>query len=232
MLLVCAQAALAQQPAEEDADRLYASRANPASARRAAELWNAAVGRNPKDFVALWKLSRADYWIGGHSPEADGTARWEDGLVRAQLAVAVEPNRPEGHFWMAANMGALAERSTRAGLKYRKAIKEELEVVLRLDPGFQQGSADRALGRWYFKVPRLLGGNKRTAESHLLASLKYNAHSTASNYFLAELMLDDGRREEARSRLQAVIDAPFDPDWDPENQDFKAKARSLLASLK
>src|SRR5439155_987244 len=108
--------------------------------------------------------------------------------------------RPEGHFWIAANMGALAESfGLRAGLKYRKPVKEELETVLRLDPAFQQGSADRALGRWYFKVPRLFGGSHKLAEDHLRASLKYNANSTASRYFLSELhpLVDVLERAEA-----------------------------------
>jgi hypothetical protein len=130
-------------------------------------------------------------------------------------------------------MGALAESSgLRAGLKYRGAIKDELETVLRLDRPFLEGSADRALGRWYFKVPRLLGGSRDLAEQHLRGSLKYNPASTASHFFLAELLLDEGRNDEARAELKQVLDAPLDPDWAPEDQDFKAWARSLLTTLK
>jgi tetratricopeptide (TPR) repeat protein len=213
----------------DDPDRLYADRANLASARRAAEIWSARLKSNPQDFEAAWKLARADYWLGGHAPEAERRAFLEQGVEAGQKAAALKPDRPEGHFWTAANMGSLAESyGLRAGLKYRKPVKEELETVLRLDPAFQQGSADRALGRWYFRVPGLFGGGHKLAEEHLRASLKYNDNSTASHFFLAELLLDDGRTAEARAELQKVIDAPLDPDWTPEDQDFKAKARSLL----
>lgn len=42
---------------------------------------------------------------------------------------------PEGHFWLAANMGTLAESfGLRAGLRYRGAVKRELEMVLSIDP--------------------------------------------------------------------------------------------------
>jgi hypothetical protein len=134
---------------------------------------------------------------------------------------------------MAANMGALAESfGVRAGLRYRKPIKDALETVLRIDRSFLQGSADRALGRWYFKVPGLFGGNDGLAERHLRESLKYNPHSTSSHYFLAELLLDRKRTAEARAELQAVLDAPPDPDWTPEGLDFKEKARQLLAALR
>src|SRR6185436_18138862 len=138
----------------------------------------------------------------------------------------------EGHFWTAANMGALAEGfGVSAGLKYRKAIKEELEFVLKTNPSFEQGSADRALGRWYDKVPGLFGGDNKKAEEHLLASLKYNPSSTSSNYFLAELWLDHGRRNDAIRALQTVLACPPDPDWEPENQEFKMKAKQLLDRL-
>src|SRR4029077_15538896 len=113
----------------------------------------------------------------------------EAGIEAGRGGVASGPNRPEGHFWIAANMGALAESfGIRAGLKYRKPVKDELETVLRLDPAFLEGSADRALGRWYFEVPGLFGGSNTKAEAHLRASLKYDAHSTVSRFFLAELL--------------------------------------------
>lgn len=222
---------VAAAAAEEEDDRLYARRADLASARRAAELWAARLAKDPDDFDAAWKLARADYWLGGHTSEPERTMRFEDGIARGRTAVRLQPNRPEGHFWLAANMGALAELSSRAGLRYRRAIKEELETVRRLDPAFLQGSADRALGRWYAKVPRLFGGDKQEAERRLRASLQYNPHSTASHFFLAELFVEEGRRDEARAELQAMLDAPLDPDWEPEDQDFKTKARALLAKL-
>jgi tetratricopeptide (TPR) repeat protein len=226
-LYICARAAPA---AGERADALYADRSNLASARKAAEIWRAELASNPHDFDAAWKIARADYWIGNHSRDPERHTHFDGGIEAARTAVALQPNRPEGHFWLAANMGALAEASgMRAGLRYRKQIKDELDTVLRLAPAYQQGSADRALGRWYFRVPRLFGGSKREAEAHLRASLKYNPNNTASHYFLAEVMLDGGRRDEARAELQKVIDAPLDPEWAPEDRDFKQKARELLA---
>jgi len=214
------------------ADALYADRANLGSARKAADLWVADLARNPRDFSAGWKLARADYWIAGHLTGPQARTVYESGIAAGRAAVAVEPNRPEGHFWIAANMGAMAESfGLRQGIKYRGPIKDELETVLRLDPAFQQGSADRALGRWYFKVPRLFGGSRKEAEAHLRTSLKYNPNSSASHFFLAEVLIDNGRNDDARTELHAVLDAPIDPDWAPEDREFKEKARSLLASL-
>jgi tetratricopeptide (TPR) repeat protein len=197
-------------------------------------MWRTDLARDPRAFEAAWKLARADYWIGTHAAEAEGRKIHEEGIDAGRKAIAVEPNRPDGYFWMAANMGALAEsHGMLQGRKYRKPIKEALETVLRIDPAFLQGSADRALGRWYFKVPGLFGGSDKEAENHLRASLKYNAHSTSSLFFLAEVLLDSGRKADARAELQKVLDAPLDdPEWTPENKEYKEKARALLARIK
>lgn len=172
------------------------------------------------------------YWVGTHGPVAERRRALEAGIEAGRRAAAIEPRRSEGHFWMAANMGALAESfGLRQGLRYRGAIKEALETVLRIDPMFQKGSADRALGRWYFKVPRMFGGSNQRSEAHLRKSLTYDPHSTASHFFLAETLLDMNRRAEALEEFRKVIEAPIDPDWEPEDLDFKARSRAALMKL-
>jgi tetratricopeptide (TPR) repeat protein len=223
----------AQQASADDPDRLYANRVDLASAERAAALWDLRLASGRDDFEAAWKLARACYWLGGHAARADQRRQYERGVDAGRRAAAIEPNRPEGYFWMAANMGALAESfGLRQGLRYRGAIKDALETVLRIDPAFQDGSADRALGRWYFKVPGLFGGSRQKSVEHLQRSLAYNPQSTVSHSFLAETFLAMSRRADARSELQKVLDAPLDPQWTPEDQEFKAKARALLATIK
>ena len=226
-----ASLAIAQQPAG-DPDALYARRAELASARQAADIWQARVQQNSKDFESAWKLARARYWLGGHAPEGERRALLEQGMAAARTAIALAPDKPEGHFWLAANMGALAESfGLRQGIKYRGDIKNDLLTVLRLDAAFQQGSADRALGRWYYKVPGLFGGSNRKSEEHLRKSLTYNPSSTASLYFLAETLIDARRKDEARAVLERLIAVPIDPDWAAEDREFKEKGSVLIKTL-
>jgi tetratricopeptide (TPR) repeat protein len=214
-----------------DPDALYAKRDDLASAREAGRLWQERLTAHPQDFEAAWKLARTRYWLGGHASEADRKKVLEDGIAAAKTAASLRPERPEGHFWLAANMGALAESfGLRQGIKYRGQIKDALLTVLKIDPAFQGGSADRALGRWYYKVPGLFGGSKQKSEAHLRQSLTYAPQSTASHFFLAETLFDLGRDAEARAELQKVIDSPIDPDWAPEDREFKEKARARLAA--
>jgi tetratricopeptide (TPR) repeat protein len=215
-----------------DPDRLYADRAQLASAAQAARIWETRLTKDPRDFESAWKLARACYWLGGHVAADDRRTQFERGIEAANKAVALQPNRAEGHFWLAADMGAMAEGfGLRAGIKYRGPIKKALETVLMIDPGFQQGSADRALGRWYLKVPRLFGGSKDKSVEYLKRSLGYDANSTATHFFLAETYLEMDKKDDARRELQAVLAAPLDPQWTPEDKEFKEKAAMLLKKL-
>lgn len=222
-----------QVPAD-DPDRLYQDRENLASARQAARIWEDRLAANPRDFESAHKLSKARYWLGTNGlPQVERKAALEAGIAAARVAIALDPKRPEGHFWLAANMGALAESfGLRQGIRYRGQIKDALLVTLKIDPGFLDGSADRALGRWYYKVPGLFGGSNKRSEEHLRKSLTYNPNSVISHLFLGDTLADMGRKDEARKAYQAAIDAPFDPDWTPEDRRFKEQAKALLAKLR
>ena len=194
----------------DDPEALYKQRDNIPSAQQRRE----DLGR-----IGWRRIRRTSSRRGSSPARATGSARTrrksrrkgylESGIAAGRAAIALAPNKPEGHFWVAANMGALAESfGMRQGLKYRGDIKDELETVLRLDPAFQQGSADRALGRWYYKVPGLFGGSNKKSEEHLRKSLTYDPNSAASLYFLAETLIDKGKKAEARATLEKLHRGP------------------------
>ena len=221
------------QAPSEDPDALYRERNTPSQAAKAVEIWAARLDANPKDFESAWKVSRGRYWLGTNgTPPPARKAELEKGIAAARVAATLEPGKPEGHFWLAANMGALAESfGLRQGIKYRGDIKASLERVLAIDPSFLQGSADRALGRWYFKVPGMFGGDDRKSETHLRKALSYNENSVITHLFLAETLVDLGKKDQARDQLHAAIDAPEDPDWVPEDMRFREQAAALLKKL-
>jgi tetratricopeptide (TPR) repeat protein len=227
-------AALDAQDAPDDPDRLYVEREDVTKATSAASVWERRLAANPGDFESAWKLARACYWLGSHVVPNQRRAQLDKGIEAARRAIAAEPEKPEGHFWLAATMGAMAETAgMRAGLRYRGEIKRELEKVLMIDPSFQKGSADRALGRWYFKVPGLFGGDNQKSLEHLRRSLTYDPNSAASLSFMADTLRDMGKREEARQALQKVVSMPItDQEWAPETREFQRQAAATLQRLR
>jgi hypothetical protein len=217
---------------DADPDTLYRQREDLGLAAQAADVW-AARAATGQDFEAAWKLARAYYWLGTRGAAARRRVALERGVNAGEQAAALSPATPEGHFWMAANMGALAESfGIGQGLKYRGRIKASLERVLAIDAAWMQGSADRALGWWYHRVPGLFGGSEAKAETHLRKALAYNPDSAATLFFLAEVLLERGKTTEGRTMLQSVLGAPLDPDWAPEDREFKRKATARLKTLR
>lgn len=228
-LLLSGVPAFERGRANDDPEALYRRREDLASAKRAAALWAADAA---SDFDAAWKLARASYWIGTHGPEAGRRSALERGVSAGEAAARFRPGRPEGHFWLAADMGALAESfGLVQGIKYRFRIKSELERVIAIDPAWQEDSADSALGQWYFEVPRLFGGSRAKAEDHFRRVLDRFPQSKTALSFLAEVLAAEGRTREARTLLQRVIAAPIEPDWLPEDRDFQRKAAERLRTL-
>ena len=224
----------ASAAAQDDPDTLYRDREVLASATRAAAIWNERLTSNPKDFESAWKLARAQYWLGTNGlPERERQTALEAGMAAARKAIAIDASRPDGHFWLAANMGALAESfGLRQGIRYRTPVREALERVLKIDAPYLDGSADRALGRWYYKVPGLFGGDKRKSETHLRKALSYAPDSIISHLFLAETLIALNRPAEARKALDAALAAPISDDWAPEDRRFKEQAKALLSKLR
>jgi hypothetical protein len=215
-----------------DPDALYAQRQDIAKAKQAADIWQARSAGG-KDYEASWKLARACYYLGTLGPAAEQQAQLDRGINAGKQAATLEPNKPEGHFWYAANMGERAQHMSffTAG-KYKAPIRTELERVIQIQAGWQGASAESALGEWYLKVPGIAGGDNDKGIELLRKALSYDTTNKQVQYSLAEALADNSKtREEARTLLQQVIAAPIDPDWAPEDRNFKVKAQALLDKL-
>ncbi len=213
----------------ENADDLYRQREDLPSARRAADIW---TQTSSSDYESAWKLARASYWLGGHEPEGDRRAALERGVTAGESAIKLSPDRPEGHYWLAADMGMLAEAfGMSQGMKYRSRIKSELERVLAIDPVWEQASAATALGRWYYMVPRLFGGSRSKADEFYRRALEQFPASVTALLFLAESQIAQKKPMDAHELLRRLIDAPIVPEWAPEDRDFKRKAAEMLRTI-
>jgi tetratricopeptide (TPR) repeat protein len=230
-LLIAGEAA-ARGLAGDDPDALYERRDDLAMAERAADLWATQLAANPRDFATACKLARARHWLGEVSPRERRASHLERGIAAARVAIALEPDRADGYFWLGANMGALAGvSSVFTALKYRSAIRKAFETALARDATFAKGGAYCALGKYYNSVPAIFGGSKAKSEALLRRCLASDPGSTAGHYYLAQTLLALDRPAEARQALGAAVDGPCDPAYVPECLVWKRRSQRLLHRL-
>ena len=212
------------------ADDYYLGRQNLANLAKAVSLVRDAAGNNPQDYESWWRLSKfCNYWA-RHAAGAEKLKLFRAGIEAGKKAVALEPDRVEGHFWLGANYGLMAEEGGLIeGLRLIDTIRREMETVVKLDPDYEEGSGLRTLARICYRAPFFKGGDKRRSVQWLEESLRRYPTNSLTMLYLADSYLAVGRRAEAREMLEKILQLCPDPDYGPELADNQAEARQALA---
>jgi len=156
---------------------------------------------------------------------------FRQGIEAGRVAVKLQPDKPEGHFWLGANFGGDASNSTLASLSSVQDIKREMEAVIKIDESFQGGSAYLGLGRLYLQAPRVLGGDTGKAIGYLEKGVHIAPNNALMRYHLAEAYESAGRIGEARKQIEALMAIKPDPKFAAEHNDALTKAKKLLEKL-
>ena len=215
------------------ADELYAQRADVMKVRQGLIALRQATAEHATNYELAWRVAKYNYYLGSHTTdETEQEKAFHDGTEAGKLAVKLNSDRPEGHFWLGANYGGNAEISTLAGLAEIEDIKREMEAVLRIDESFQSGSAYMALGQVYLKAPRILGGDVSKAIEYLEKGLKFGPNNALLRLRLAEAYAEAKRIPDAQRELKVLFESQPSPGYEPEHNDAIRVGRELEAKLK
>lgn len=217
-------------PLVQKADDYYLGRAKLQNVRQGLTLLLQAVQRNPQDYEAWWRISKYTSYLARHTSGTDKLRLLDEGIEAGKRAVAAQPNRVEGHFWLGANYGLSAEaRGFLTGLRLVDTIRREMETVERLDPEYEQAAGLRTLGRLYYRAPFFKGGDKRRSIELLEKCLRRYPQNSLTLLYLADSFLAVRRRDDARQILERVLQLCPDPLYGPELEENQAEARARLA---
>lgn len=215
------------------ADKLYAERADLQRTREGIVLLTRALAMDSASYDAAWRLARLNYFLGAHTDnDAERGKAYAKGVEAARRAVKLQDGKPEGHFWLGANLGGQAEQSALSGMTSIDEIREEMEKVIQLDEGFQGGSAYMALGQVDLEAPKFLGGDTKRAVEVLEKNLRFGANNALYRLRLAQAYLGVNRKEDARRELDTILSMTPSPDYLPEYNDAARQARKLLDETK
>jgi hypothetical protein len=226
-------AALPSKDAIAEGDRLYAQRADLVKVRQAIVALRQAQPDDPNNYDLAWRLAKYNYYLGSHTPESrEQSKAFHDGIEAGKLAIQLQPNKADGHFWLGANYGGNAQISTLAGLAEVEDIKNEMEAVLKIDEKYQNGSAYVALGQLYLEAPRILGGDVNKAIGYLEKGIKVGPDNEVMRAKLAAAYADAHRNEDARKQIEMVLSSKPAPDYQPEYEEAVAEVKQVQEKIK
>jgi tetratricopeptide (TPR) repeat protein len=224
------------RPATEaiaEADQLYAGRADLVKVRQGVVALRQAQAEDQSNYDLAWRLAKFNYYLGAHTPETtERDKAFHDGIEAGKLAVKLQDGKPDGHFWLGANYGGQAKNSMLAGLSDFDDIKREMETVVKLDEGYQTGSAYMALGQLYLEAPRLLGGDTQKAIEYLEKGLRVGPTNATLRGHLAEAYVAAHRNDDARKQIDELLAMKPAPGYEPEYEEAVASVKKLQEKMK
>jgi len=176
--------------------------------------WFREVTRNSQEAAAIVQLSRLEFMRA--QLEMDKKRRiqlFERCIAIADQALALDANDATGLFWKAAAMGKMAEDSgILRALGMLRPMEEMLLKVVNLDEGYENAGGHRALGRMYHKLPGspISFGSNQKALKHLKRAHELFPKDIITRAFYAEVLYDEGKKEEARKHAHFVLATPID----------------------
>jgi tetratricopeptide (TPR) repeat protein len=212
-----------------DADALFSYGADPARDLQALATLTRALVTDAHNYQVLWRAARAYYQVGDDAGDSEKQRYFERGIEVGQSAIGQQPTGVEGHFWLAANYGGLsAIRGIWQAFQMVKKVRAEMEIVLRLQPDYEDGSAYRALGEIARQLPGVLGGNLKRAIDYFEQGLRVAPHNMRLKLALAKAYLEAGQREASQRQLTEILQMPVRPARAHADRRTQDQARQLL----
>ncbi|MFP4083207.1 MAG: TRAP transporter TatT component family protein [Candidatus Aminicenantes bacterium] len=211
-------------------DEIYAQMKDMASAEEALAKYREALPKAENKYHVYWRIARILYYIGDHTESKKEKKKiFSQGIYYGKKAVELEPEKPDGHYWLGVNYGLYGEtRGVLKSLFLVDDIKEAMNKVIELDRSYEDGGPDRVLGRVYFKLPGLAGGSKEKSLQHLLKSKQFGPQDALTRVYLADTYLELDEVEKAREELEYVLNKEPDPRWISGRGDLKEMAEEML----
>ena len=217
------------EKALSNAETLFKEREDLEKLRAGIKMLSAVRDPNNRNYQVEWTFAKFSYFLGKYTDNEDeGEENLEAGRDAGKVASRVDPNKPEGYFWYAANLGELSKRSpVTIGFRSVDDIKEAMNKVIALQPDYQGASAYDALGQCELAT-RLKGGDAAKAVEYLEKGNELAPDNATMRADLAEAYLAVKRDSDAKKQIDYVLQMKPNPDYMPEYREAVEKAKKLL----
>lgn len=175
--------------------------------------WFRELTGNSRESAAIAELSRLKFMRAQlELDKARRMQQFDECIAVADQALALNVDDVRGLFWKAAAMGKMAEDGGIVNaLRMLRPMEKMLLKVVALDEKYENAGAHRALGRMYHKLPGfpISFGSNQKALMHLKRAHELFPRDVITRAFYAELLYDEGKRDEARKHADFVLATPI-----------------------
>ena len=156
--------------------------------------------------AAAWALGQACFWRGEFAMDDDSRKSLaNEGIAVCRSVTLSAPTVPEGHYYLAMNLGQMARTKWFEALGLVKELEHQLQLAGGMNPRLDHAGPDRCLGQLYRDAPGwpVSVGSKAKARAHLLRAVELAPQFPENHLELIETWL----HWKDRKTLQRDLDA-------------------------
>ncbi|MCS7250376.1 MAG: tetratricopeptide repeat protein [candidate division WOR-3 bacterium] len=213
-------------------DECYLERENQNKAKEAKRYYEEAIRLDSNNYEGYWRLAKVIYFLVDGLPKKERIKLLKEGIEIARKAVKLQPNRAEGHFWLASLLGVYVKEKGIKSFSFIEEIKKEFNLALKYDSTIEDGGAYTALGRLYYQLPSFAGGSLKKSLEYLLRAKRISPNNPYTKLYLADTYLSLKRKEEAKRELEELIKMEEEKRWLPEIKKLKEIAKKKIKEIK
>lgn len=124
---------------------------------------------------AAWALGQACFWRGEFAQDDDTRKSLaSEGIAVCRALTLHAPTVPEGHYYLALNLGQLARTKWLEALGIVKELEHGMKLAGGMNPRLDHAGPDRCLGQLYRDAPGwpISVGSKSKTRAHLLRAVE------------------------------------------------------------
>lgn len=153
-------------------------------------------------------------------------------IDHSQSAILQNARSGAAYFFKGLCLGRLGElQGIWNSLKIITPFRENMEIAAKINPAIDRGGPHRALGRLYFKLPGVLGGDLKKSIDHLLKAVDYGPRYWENHFFLAEAYYENHQYRLARTELKQAMDTASQAKDDPDSQNHAVEFQALMKDI-
>jgi tetratricopeptide (TPR) repeat protein len=178
-----------------------------------------------EDFPALWRKARACAWLAEEFTDTKSRDQMAaKGIEYARRAIALEPDRVEGHYYLAENTRLQASAKGIAAYPMIPRARDQAALAAKADEKFDHAGPLRLLGRIYAEAPGWPAslGDPTAAVQYLQRALQLDPSYPENHLRMAKALKAQGKSFAQESRKLRA--APSKPEYAHRLMRWKSEA--------